>query len=106
MKPSKLILLSLLIALTFSCNSFLDEPPSKSTDIVPETIKDLEALLNNYDSFISEPSNELIMGTDDYGFNSDLYDASQATYTVTEATYGLWDMQIAAEQGDRAFWSV
>ncbi|MCK0132149.1 RagB/SusD family nutrient uptake outer membrane protein [Flavobacteriaceae bacterium F08102] len=87
-----------------SCDSFLDERPSKSTSIVPETLEHLEALLNRYSTFASEPSNELIFSTDDYGFNTDLYDASSSTYGTTELTYGTWDVDIAQTVTGRIFW--
>jgi len=106
MKFYKYIVSIFLMTSIISCDSFLDERPSKTTSVVPETLEQLEALLNNYSNFINQASNELIFGSDDYGFNTDLYDASTSTYGTTEAVYGMWDVDIAETITSRIFWPV
>jgi len=98
-----IILLILIINLVVSCNDFLDEEPSKSTATVPDKLEHLEALLNNYGEFYSEPAAELIFSTDDYGFITDLYDASTSSYSLTSLQYGTWDKEYLSNT-NRPYW--
>ncbi|WP_066219607.1 RagB/SusD family nutrient uptake outer membrane protein [Formosa haliotis] len=102
----KYITLLLCTCILTSCNDFLDESPSKTTAIVPETLDQLEALLDNYNMFYPESSNELIFSTDDYGFETDLYDAANSTYEVNALAFGVWDSEYLAELNSRIYWPV
>ncbi len=106
MKLLKILTLIICVMLLSSCNDYLEEPPFKSTAVVPKTTKQLEDLLNNYDAFISEPSYEMVYGSDDYGFVPGLYQASNSTYGVNSAIYGTWDMTLAATVASGTFWPV
>lgn len=104
MKTYKFIILTIIISIFTGCDDFLEEKPSKSIAVVPESLEQLEALLNRYNTFINEPSNEMIFASDDYGFVTELYDASSATYSPTETIYGMWDTEIAATITGRIYW--
>ena len=71
----KNIILLLSVLLLFSCNDFLNEKPSKNTSLQVTTAEQLDYLLNSYNSFYQETSRTLIMSTDDYGLQKELYEA-------------------------------
>lgn len=103
MKIYKLLPVILLAFAITSCNKFLEEPPSKTSALVPKTVEQLETLLNNYNSFAPENSNELIFGTDDYGLFKDMYDAKSSIYTVPQVEYAVWDEDNLPNY-DRPYW--
>jgi len=105
MKFYKYIILLLLVNIAIGCNDFLDEPTSKSTNIPVSSLEHLEALLNDYSQFNTEPNSTAIFGTDDFGFETDLFDASPggSAYGITMAQYGLWDRE-NVQFDIRAYW--
>lgn len=103
MKIYKLILVSILINIFFSCEDFLDEPKSKTTGIVPKSIEDLEALLNDYGSFGGEGAAEIIYSTDDFALITDLIDGHQPTIGIKNVQHGTWDTEFIITD-DRPFW--
>lgn len=98
-------IISFLATILFlvSCTEFLEENPSKTTSVVPNTVEHLESLLNNYGNFASEPSFEIAFGSDDYGLNKDFYDAANSIYQVTHAQFATWDTEYLANY-NRPYW--
>lgn len=95
---------TLIIAFILTgCNKFLDEAPSKTSALVPKTVDQLETLLNNYNLFAPENSNELIFGTDDYGLLKNMYDAKSSIYTVPQVEFAVWDKD-NLQNYDRPYW--
>lgn len=92
-----LLLLTLVVTFT-GCNDFLEEPPSKSAAVVPETLEDFESLLNNYSSFFEETSLHLIFSTDDYELSTTIHDQFKRAYPTIVPIFGNWDMELAATQ--------
>lgn len=98
------LLPAIAFALVFtSCNKFLEEPPSKTSALVPKTADQLETLLNNYSLFAPENSNELIFGTDDYGLLKNMYDAKSSIYSVPQVEFAVWDKD-NLQNYDRPYW--
>ncbi|WP_349663482.1 RagB/SusD family nutrient uptake outer membrane protein [Cellulophaga lytica] len=93
MKIYKYILGIILVGASVSCNDFLEENPSKSTSVVPETIDHLESLLNDYNTFATESASELIFGTDDFALTTDLFDGIPASISATNVHYATWDTE-------------
>ncbi|SEM26411.1 SusD family protein [bacterium A37T11] len=88
-----------------SCNKFLDEAPSKTTSLVVKTTDQLNALLNNYNSFYQEGNNTAVYSTDDNGLNTMIYDAKPGTFTMAAVEFSLWDTDYLAGDGQESFWS-
>lgn len=103
MKTYKITFIAIAISVLTSCNDFLDESPSKTSSVVPETIEQLESLLNSYSNFAEEGANEVIFGTDDYGLLMELYDAKSSLYSVPLVQYATWDKEDVANY-DRPYW--
>lgn len=104
MKLLKYITLAFILVLNIGCDDFLDERPSKSTSVVPETIEQLEALLNDYDSFYREYSRELLYSTDDYGFYTEIYDNLSSAYTAQHLAYGTWNAELIENMTSILYW--
>lgn len=105
MKIYRILILTILALSVFSgCDEYLDENPSKTTSVVPETIEHLESLLNNYEKFASEPASEIIFGTDDFGLNKELYDAHNGAYALTDVQFATWDKEYLPNY-DRPYWT-
>ncbi|WP_321515770.1 RagB/SusD family nutrient uptake outer membrane protein [Marinifilum fragile] len=92
MKKYSLLIVMFTAIFLSACDEFLSEPPSKTSSLVPSTTEHLENLLNSYSSFSSEPNKDVILGSDDYGLLTDLFDNSNAIYNVTTAHYATWDV--------------
>ncbi|MCL5246137.1 RagB/SusD family nutrient uptake outer membrane protein [Cellulophaga sp. 20_2_10] len=103
MKTYKHILLLALLCSGVSCNDFLEENPSKTTSVVPETLEHLEQLLNDYNSFGSEGASELIYGTDDFAIQTDLYEGISTVYSLETVQHGTWDIDYLPTTG-RPYW--
>lgn len=101
----KLIVVVFVTSVFTACNDFLDEPPSKTSSVVPETVEDLEALLNNYNVFSSQVSAELVLGTDDYGLITALYDVNPSVYVVRNTQYATWGWEDMAD-ANSAYWGI
>ncbi|MDE5421952.1 RagB/SusD family nutrient uptake outer membrane protein [Ancylomarina sp. DW003] len=102
MKKYILIIVMLSAVLFTACDEFLNEPPSKTSSLVPSTVEHLENLLNNYGTFSTENNSDLIYGSDDYGLLTQLYDNTSGVYTVKMANYATWDVQYIPDD-DRAY---
>lgn len=103
MKIYKLILLLMVGNLFVGCEDYLAVSPSKTSALVPETVEQLESLLNNYGLFAPERAKEIIYGTDDFGLLTGLYDAQPSIYSTIVAKYATWDMANLANY-DRPYW--
>ena len=86
------------------CNKFLDEKPSKSSDLVVTTTAELDALLNNYSTFYQEGNRTTIYGTDDYGFTKQIYDARPGTFSMAAVEFALWDIDFVQDDTRENFW--
>lgn len=95
--------LAIVIA-TSSCNDFLDEKPSKSSDLVVTTTEDLDALLNNFSAFYSEANGTAIYSSDDYGLTTDIYDARPGTFNMAAIHFNIWDSDYLADNTQDNFW--
>ena len=104
MKIFNYILLAILLVFT-SCDDYLNEPPSKSDSIDPQTTADLEFLLNSYSSNQSEKNKDFINCSDDYGLIKDIYDDNNAVYNITPAQYATWDVEYLPVTEDRGYFS-
>lgn len=100
-KLYKHILVIAILTSFFSCDSFLEESPTKSASIVPESLAHFEALLNDYSSFSDEGISALMFGTDDYELSTDLYDGFSRAYRPSQAIFATWDMDLVANEGIR-----
>ena len=95
-----------LIAIAcMGCNDFLEEKPSKTSSIVPETTDHLEYMLNNYSTFSEEANQSAIFSSDDYGLYTELYDHRNATYNIQMVQFATWDIENVANQSSDPFWS-
>ncbi|MGS2764376.1 RagB/SusD family nutrient uptake outer membrane protein [Sinomicrobium sp. M5D2P9] len=104
----KLIAVVIIAGVFTGCNDFLDEPPSKTSGVVPETVEDLESLLNNYGDFAEEEiAYELVCGTDDYGLFTALYDAQpNYIYSIDEVQYATWEREEVSRINTRFYWET
>src|SRR5215213_4055413 len=102
----RLVLLLLLTTggLT-SCKDYLGEPPSRTTSLVVTTTAQLDALLNNYNTFYSEGNRTAIHSTDDYELTKALYDARPGAATLATVEFMLWDTQFLPDDTREGFWS-
>jgi len=98
MKKYKYILVIALMTVFISCEDFLDESPTKSASIVPESLEHYEAILNNYYDFYEESAIGPMFGTDDYALTVELFDASSRLFRSTQAIHGTWDMDLVANE--------
>ncbi|GAA3617510.1 RagB/SusD family nutrient uptake outer membrane protein [Flavivirga amylovorans] len=97
MKKAYQYILVITLAITFmSCDTFLEEPPSKSAAVAPKTLSDYEALLNNYQDYIDETPLPLVYGTDDYELSTTLFDGFFRAYGSQETTFGTWNTELGA----------
>ncbi|MDO5977832.1 RagB/SusD family nutrient uptake outer membrane protein [Flavivirga spongiicola] len=103
MKIYKLILVLILTNIFISCDDFLEEAPSKTTAIVPETIEDLEALFNDYGRFGGEGAAEVVYTTDDFALIPELIDGLPSAISIKDAQHGTWDIDFISTD-DRPYW--
>lgn len=76
-----------------SCDSFLEKEPNKSSNIVPETIEQLEALINNYSTFAEEPNIKIYTGSDSWGLIPEIAKDESSTYLVSVAESATWGVK-------------
>lgn len=99
-----IIVLSVLI-LSYSCNDFLDEKPSKNSSLTITSVEQLDYLLNNYSSLYQEGNRTLIYGTDDYGLYKELTDAKSNAYAVAGVQFATWDIDNLPFDTREGYWS-
>ena len=98
------IILLATVAFT-ACDDYLDEKPTKSTNIVIETGDQLNALLNSYTVYYLEQSPWLINASDDQRCSTQWFDITGSTkcegYTTEALSYALWATDIVPKLTDR-----
>lgn len=85
-------LLSVLLLLA-GCNEFLDERPSKGSNVEISTAGHLDALLGNTDIFAKEENGSAVYSTDDWGMTCDLYKVISQKFGLVPAEYFCWDIE-------------
>lgn len=103
----KFIIFALIAFTTISCNEFLSEPTSKTSNIQLSSVEQLEALLNDYLEFYEEADYSAVLSSDDYELTTELYDAAFAVgktiYDSHVPQFALWDTEYLGEF-DKHFW--
>lgn len=96
-----IILISLLFV---SCNDFLDEMPSKTSNVEIRTTKHLDMLLANYYSLAGDNNKAMIYSSDDYELPIDLYNARPSNFKQNALMWYLWDINnLVLENSDDCF---
>ena len=85
-------LLSILLLLA-GCNEFLDERPSKGSNVEISTVDHLDALLGNTNIFTREDNGSAVFSTDDWGMTCELYTAITPKFDLTSCQYFCWDIE-------------
>ena len=102
----KNILLGSLLFSSFmmtNCDEFLDERPSKSSDVVPQTVEDIELILAGaYRS--DEISHYLTFSSDDVEPNVNLYNGLTSLYSIQEIHAATWEREVSASNYKDYFW--
>lgn len=87
----KIITATFLASVMVSCNTFLDEPSSKSSNIKPETVEQLEGILNNYNLFYREWDHTVVHSSDDFGIYPEI-EKEIAVVNIERAQLCFWDV--------------
>ncbi len=103
----KYILILMLGVFLGACDSYLDEVPSKSTNLPLETIEQLDALLGNYSYFYQDNSRNAVLCTDDWEVSGDLYNGfnGSAYRSMDLVQVSTWDVNYTAYDGKETLWS-
>ncbi len=90
MKTGKIIYMLALavVPALVSCNKFLNEDPSKSTQKTLETAEQLDAILGSYSRFYSE-YNHTALACDDFGISPEMEDGGASFSPVSELSFIL-----------------
>lgn len=97
---------SLLCLIFLSCNNFLDEQPSKTSNLEISTIEHLDALLGNYTMFYEEMNSPAILGTDDYALDVETYLGTGTFFSYSNVQFAVWDQKyLPSNNIDDYFWS-
>ncbi|MCZ4695597.1 RagB/SusD family nutrient uptake outer membrane protein [Ancylomarina euxinus] len=104
----KYILILIMGVFLGACESYLDEVPSKSTNLPLETIEQLDALLGNYYYFFTDKSRNAALCTDDYEISEYLYNGfSGNSYRSMEIfQVATWDVKDTPFDGKETFWGT
>lgn len=98
-----------LMAITFlflSCKKFLEEPPSKTSSLVVKTTAQINALLDNQNTFYLEGNRTQIYSTDDCGITVDLFNGGRGVFSAIAGFQFLtWDAQYLPDDTREGFWS-
>jgi len=98
-----------LVAAVFlfaSCKKFLEEAPSKTSSLVVKTTAQIDALLNNQNSFYTEGNRTAIYSTDDFGLTTDLYNGGRGVFSsMAGIQFTYWDTQYLPDDTREGFWS-
>lgn len=94
-----------LLALT-SCDSYLDESPSKGSGVPLTTIDQLSGLLSRNNSFQGEASTMQIFASDSYEVSPELYNANPSDFDPNVLSTSLWEVQnLETDQSNLSSWS-
>ena len=101
-----LIYIGLLGLIFTACNSYLDEAPSKSTNLPLQNIEQLDALLGNYYYFFSERSRTSVLSTEDWALTEELYNGINASLfsSMEVVQNATWDIEYTPFDGDDSLW--
>ncbi|TCD05857.1 RagB/SusD family nutrient uptake outer membrane protein [Pedobacter frigidisoli] len=96
------VLFILMLAMTYSCkDGFLDVKP-KSDLVVPSTLSDFEAMLNNSSLYRTAALGQL--SCDDYEYLD--FAAWQSTVTATERNAYIWQRDLFSGEQARPDWNI
>ncbi|RXQ90975.1 RagB/SusD family nutrient uptake outer membrane protein [Ancylomarina salipaludis] len=103
----KYIYILFVMNVLWGCDSYLEEAPSKSTNLPLETIEQLDALLGNYSYFYQDGSRNAVLCTDDWEVSKSLYDGynGSAYRSMEIAQVSTWDVENTAYDGREYLWS-
>ena len=101
----KYIYIISLLLLT-SCTDFLDKNPSKNSQIDITTAEQLDALLGNYTAFNNENNMASYLGTDDSGFDGQLYKAESGIFLHSHVFHSTWDVEGVANDPFERNWTT
>lgn len=99
MKKQNFIYLLMMVVIFTSCNDFLSERPSKSSDIVPSTVEDMESILAGMwrgDNI----SYNLVYGGGDVDLNAELERRVPGAYSVEVAQGATWEREFSGTNKD------
>ena len=81
-----------IITSFYSCDKYLEDSPSKSSNIEVKTVDHLDAILASYGEFYSEFNNPAIYSSDDYELPIELYNARRSHFYMDGIMWYLWDV--------------
>ncbi|MGB5988456.1 MAG: RagB/SusD family nutrient uptake outer membrane protein [Marinifilaceae bacterium] len=91
-KAYLLLVFILPVIILSSCDKYLDEMPSKSSNVEIKTAKQLGALLSSYYPFFGQLNKSVLFGSDDYEIPVALYDAYPSKFKHEDLMWYLWDV--------------
>ncbi|MEF9987374.1 MAG: RagB/SusD family nutrient uptake outer membrane protein [Bacteroidales bacterium] len=99
MRKINFIYIVLIAAILVSCNDFLSERPSKSSDIVPSTVEDMESILAGMwrEDCISP---NLVYGGGDIDLNAELEKRISGAYSVEVVQGATWEREFSGTNKD------
>ena len=101
------IISSLLLASCSKIDDFLNEPPSKTSELEIKTFDQLNQLLNNYSEVFAQDLNKTaVFSSDDYFLSTGIYDADPSVVSITAVKYGLWDSKFLPTNTGDDFWTA
>lgn len=100
------IIIFIISVLAFGCESYLDEAPSKSSNLPLETIEQLDALLGNYSYFYQDKSRTAVLCTEDWETSDELYNGFHgSTFNSMEIIQNsTWDVEYTPYDGKSTLW--
>lgn len=103
---SKALVVVTFCVLQLSCKKFLEAAPSKTSSLVVKTTAQLNALLDNQNTFFQEESRSQVYGTDDAELTVDLYNGGRALFNVMgNIHFATWDRQFLLEDTRDVLWA-
>lgn len=90
---ARIFIMAIMAAICFACNDYLDKMPSKTTSLVPETVEQLDYLMNEYYYTRQEGNDAVTYSSDDYGLYKEIHDAENSVYFYTNVMYATWDTE-------------
>jgi SusD family. len=99
------LLAGAVLAVT-SCDSYLDEPPSKGGGVPITTIDQLSGLLSRNDSFQEEDNAAQIFASDSYEVSPELYNANPSDFDPNVLSTSLWEVpNLETDADNLSMWS-
>lgn len=93
-----------IASLFAGCDEFLDQAPSKNTNIEISTLEHLNGLLAPYGTFAAERSKTVIFGTDDCEIPMSLQVRDASQFSLSELQYYLWDTEYVSDDVRAFYW--